>query len=318
MTKQSKLTIIGLLLLLGATIAWGTSFYILKETISALPPIYVIGVRFLVASILFFLLFLKRFLRIKKITVRRGLMLGFVLFFAYLFQTEGLIFTTPSKNAFITSLYCVMTPFIVWIFYKQRPKAYNIISAVMCVVGIDLIVLSGKQESASNEFLGNALTFIAAIFYAFQLLLNDKFITKEKEHPIEILTVELFSSGILLLVFSLVFELPKMGINSYKLNADQMLKIGYLTIACTSFAQLAQIIGQKYTTANQSAIVLSLEAVFGALFSVILGGETMTLLLAVGFATIFLATLISELKVDFKKIILHKKYQDIENKESKE
>jgi drug/metabolite transporter (DMT)-like permease len=66
--------------------------------------------------------------------------------------------------------------------------------------------------------------------------------------------------------------------------------------------QFAQIIGQKFVKPNQSAIILSLEAVFGAIFSVIMGAETLSFGLILGFVAVFGAVLISELKPDIKKI----------------
>ena len=58
------------------------------------------------------------------------------------------------------------------------------------------------------------------------------------------------------------------------------------------------MIGQKYTTANQSAIILSLEAVFGMLFSVVMGVEELSIMLGIGFAVVFVAIMISEINLD--------------------
>jgi len=59
--------------------------------------------------------------------------------------------------------------------------------------------------------------------------------------------------------------------------------------------------GQKYTNASAAAILLSLEAVFGALFSLLLGKETLTVQVALGFVTIFLSVIVSETKLSFLK-----------------
>ena len=69
----------------------------------------------------------------------------------------------------------------------------------------------------------------------------------------------------------------------------------------TLFAQLGMIIGIKHTTENEAALILSLEAVFGVLFAVLIGDEKVSLLLGIGFLVIFIAELISELKIDIFK-----------------
>ena len=109
---------------------------------------------------------------------------------------------------------------------------------------------------------------------------------------------------------SLIFELPVRGISGYALNMEQILRVGYLAVFCTLYAQSAQLIGQRFTTANQSAIILSLEAVFGMMFSVFFGEETLSITLGFGFAIVFIAILISELNIDVKKLLKRKLTQE--------
>ena len=75
----------------------------------------------------------------------------------------------------------------------------------------------------------------------------------------------------------------------------------YLALFATAGALLLQNVGQRYTPAAPAAILLSLESVFGVLFSVIFYHETVTARLAMGFGLIFLAVIISETKLSFLK-----------------
>ena len=113
--------------------------------------------------------------------------------------------------------------------------------------------------------------------------------------------------GVMLLVSSAIFELPKMGIEAYNLNGEQWLKILYLMVFCTLYAQGAQLFGQRFTSSNQSAIILSLESVFGTLFSVFLGSEKLNTFLIIGFCVVFIAVMVSELKLDPIKLFTSKK-----------
>ena len=302
MGKKKFLNILGVVLLFGAAIAWGTSFLILKNTIEDLPALYVLGIRFFVSALLIGAIRFKKTLKLDKDVLKGGAVIGVAVFFAYLSQTYGLKFTTPGQNAFITSLYCVITPFFMWAIYKSKPKSYNVIAAVMCVAGIGLIAFSNKEGGSAYVLLGNALTFVSALFYTLQVVFVDRFSRTVKD-PMLLLTVELFVIGSLFLVLSAAIEIPVYGISKFALDKKQLLNVLYLTLVCTLFAQFAQNLGQKLTPANQSAIILSLEGVFGTLFSVLMGAEKLTVTMGLGFAIIFVATLISELKPDFNKLL---------------
>ena len=160
---------------------------------------------------------------------------------------------------------------------NQKPKAYNLVAAVLCIIGIGLVALSNDSGNGENLLLGDGLTLVGAVFYGLQLIFIYRF-QKEGADTTQLLFLELLTVGILHAVASLIFELPQ-GVEPFALNLEQILKIGYLTLACTLFAQFAQMFGQRYASANQTAIILSLEAVFGVIFSIIFAGEKLTVYL---------------------------------------
>ena len=295
------MNLIGQTLLFLATLVWGTSFIVLKETISQVPSFYVIGIRFVIAGGILSLIFIKKLKNGSKKTFVKGVILGLLLFSAYLTQTLGLENTTAGRNAFITGSYCVMCPFLVWLFYKKPPKIVNIISAIACIIGLALVSLSGDDGKGENLLLGDGLTLVGAVFFALQIIGIDKF-QKDGEDTVSLLCYELLTVGVLFALLTLIFDLPTKGVSAYQLSVDQMVRIGYLCLVCTLFAQFAQMFGQKYTTPNQTSIILTLEAVFGVVFAVILGGEKLTETLILGFVVIFISILISEIDVDYSKI----------------
>lgn len=307
MASSRVKNLIGVLLLLGATIAWGTSFVILKETIAQVPAFYVISIRFLVATAGLSLIFIKKIRAMDKKTFIKGMILGGFLAAAYLAQTIGLKHTTPGRNAFLTSTYCVSCPFLIWLLFKKKPKFYNVLAAVLCIVGVGLIALSGEKTGfdLTQLLLGDGLTLISSIFFGFQIIFIDKF-QKDGCDSVRLLVPELLTAGIITGIVTLCFELPFEGIGAYALNVDQLWRVAYLTVACTLFAQFAQITGQKFTSPNQCAIILSLESVFGVAFSVAIGFESLTVYLIIGFVVIFASMMISELHLDPIKLFKRK------------
>lgn len=295
MNKTKRLNLIGILLLLSATVVWGSSFFILKETISELPTFYVLAIRFLVAGICLFLVFFKKIKKMTKRTLIHGLILGLWLVSAYLTQTIGLENTTPGRNAFLSSLYCIMCPFIIWGLFKVRPRIHNVVSAILCVAGILLVSLS--QINGQTYFFGDAMTIVGAFFFGLQIIFSDKY-QKEGSDTVQMLVMEILATGVFFAILSLVLEVPSQPITNFALNLDQALKLLYLTLMCTLYAQAVQIVGLKFVSANQGAIVLSLESVFGVLFSVVFADEKLTLPIVLGFVIIFVSLLMSELGGD--------------------
>ena len=158
-----------------------------------------------------------------------------------------------------------MCPFLIWAIFKQKPKVINVVSAVLCLLGIGLIALSGEGTGGTDILFGDGLTLISALFFAFQIIFIFEF-QKQGLDNVLMLIFNFLTVGVLFSVFSLVFELPVRGISGYALNTEQFLRVGYLAVFCTLYAQSAQLIGQRFTTANQSAIILSLESVFYGAF----------------------------------------------------
>ena len=301
MKTSQKMNLIGQALLLAATLVWGTSFVILKDTISKVPPMFVIAIRFLGAGVILALIFIKKLRSINRRSLLRGVIVGLFLAAAYITQTYGLMFTTPGRNAFVTSSYVVMCPFMLWIMFGKKPTIKNIISAVICIVGIGLIALSGDEQAGESALFGDGLTLVGAVFFGLQIVFISRFQAKG-EDSIILLIFEFLTAGLIFAIISFTAEMSYYGIEAYALNGDTLFNIIYLLLACTLFAQSAQMIGQKYTATNQSALILSLESVFGMLFSVIMGVEKITLVLGVGFAVVFVAILISEIQIEKRKI----------------
>ena len=106
---------IGSVALFLAAFIWGTSFVMMKDVSEKLPPSLLLALRFTLGCILFSVVFVKRLKKFNKTYIVPGLVIGVLLFSAYLVQTYGLIGTTPGKNAFLTASYCVITPFLFWL-----------------------------------------------------------------------------------------------------------------------------------------------------------------------------------------------------------
>lgn len=274
------------LLIIAATIIWGSSFVIVKDVTNSMPPAWILVVRFTAAAIIMAVAFLKyRELYFERSHVGFGLLFGLAMFLAYYTQTIGITDTTPGKNAFLTGTYCVIVPFLAWLLLRRRPNRYNIVAAVLCIVGIGFISLDG---SLTMRF-GDAMTLVCAVFYALHIILVSQF---AQGRNIYVLTMWQFAGVAIcsLFVGGLFEPMPDWAM----LPVDCWISLAYLAVACTTVALLFQNIGQAHLPPASAALLLSLEAVFGVAFSVALGAETLTLRIVFGFALVFVAIIVSE------------------------
>ncbi len=312
MRKETRRNLSGQALILLTTVAWGLSFVILKHAIENSPALYVIGLRFAVSGICMAAIFFKKIAAIDKTTLLCGLTLGVILTAAYMMQTLGLKYISAGKNAFLTSLYCVIIPFVQWAIFKDKPKIYNVISAFLCVAGLAFVAFSGTGETERNELLGSALTVVGAVFYSFQIIFSGKF-QERGCNTLQLLIIMFLTVGVLTLGVSFIFELPIYGVESFAISKSLILPLLYLTFVATLFAQMGQMVGIKLTSPAQASIILAFEAVFAAIFSIIVGDEILNGYLVAGFLIIFAGTMISELKLDVLKIFRKKPKNNSEN-----
>ena len=94
-------------MLFAAAFIWGSSFFIMKDALDALPVQYLLAIRFTAGAVLLGLLCWKKWRIFTPDYLWRGAVIGGFLYLAYSVQTYGLALTTPSKNAFLTAVYCV-------------------------------------------------------------------------------------------------------------------------------------------------------------------------------------------------------------------
>lgn len=277
-------------MLLAAALIWGSSFFIMKGAVDVIPTFYLLAVRFTGGAALLALVCWKRWKDFTPDYLWRGAIIGGFLFAAYSVQTFGIALTTPSKNAFLTAVYCVLVPFLYWAVMGKKPDVYNILAAVLCVTGVGLVSLNEGFSITP----GDGLTLVGAVFYAAHIIAVEK-VSPHKD--IYLLTVFQFAFAALYAwILGFLFQTPP---TAALLSPDLVIQMLYLTVMCTTVALLFQNVGQIWSDPASAAILLSLESVFGVLFSVIFYGDPVTPRLLLGFAVIFLAVICSETKLAF-------------------
>lgn len=288
---KNRMGLWGRLALLTTAVIWGSSFVILKNAIDGLGVMWVLAMRFTISALLLLALAGKRLRSMSRASVRGSVLIGVCLAAAYIVQTYGLKYTTPGKNAFLTTTYCVMVPFLAWLVYKRKPGLHNVAAAVLCVAGIGFVALDAGFGEVNT---GDVLTIFSGVFYALQIILMEQYISGCDS--LSVSAVEFSTAAVICLVGTFALEgtpvMPASG---------QIFAVLYLAVMCTALCFFLQAWGMKYTPSSTAAMIMTLEAVFGTIFSVILYHEQVTPRLLAGFALIFVAVVLSETGAELLK-----------------
>ncbi|WP_313152427.1 DMT family transporter [Lacrimispora sp.] len=278
---KKRLAIGGLILV---TIIWGGGFVASDMALESMRPFQIMAVRFLLGTILMGLISIRSLKGITKSEVKAGGLMGLALFAGFAFQIVGLQYTTPSKNAFLTALNVVIVPFISFLILKKKIGARGIAGALMSIAGVALLSL----ERNFSLGLGDGLTLICAVGFAFQIFLTSEFVKKYRATVLNFIQMitAFFLSFISLMAF---------GETQFHVTGKGILSVLYLGVISTTICYLLQTASQKYVDETKAAIILSLESVFGTLFSILILGEIVTPRMLAGSIIILGAVVISNL-----------------------
>lgn len=280
--------------LLYAAAIWGSTFFIVKESLYSINPVAMVGYRFSIAAFI-----LAIFLKFKKralfTNLKEGFILGFLLWALYIPQTIGLSYTSASNSGFITGLFIIFVPLFTFLFKKEFPSLLKNIAILLSLIG--LWFLTGGLEEAN---FGDLITLITAVFYAAHLFTADLFVKKDID-PIVLSFQQFFWVGILSFLTILVFDL------SFEILSTKVVWIVlFLAFLPTLSAFVIQLFAQKFTSPIKVSLIFALEPVFAAIFAWTLGGETFAGKNAFGGLLIFLGMILSEIsfekfRIDSKK-----------------
>jgi len=272
------------------TIGWSVTFILSKNSLATLAPYNFLAIRFLLAFIIATLFFWKRMLKINKTTLKYGFLMGLLLFVTYAFQTVGLVYTTPSKSAFINGMSVVLVPIFISITMKILPDKKVVFSVILSFAGLGLLTLN---QGFSDINIGDIYTFFCAVLFAVYIILIGKI--NVNIESISMAVFQLGIVGILSLITSFFIENP--GLPEGRAS---WINILILSVICTAGAYIIINLARKYTTATHTALIYVAEPVFAAFFAYFLYGEVLSKKGILGAILILIGMLLAE--INFKKI----------------
>jgi drug/metabolite transporter (DMT)-like permease len=210
---------------------------------------------------------------------------GGILFVASALQQAGLVTTAAGNAGFITAMYVVLVPFVVWVGWAERPTWLALFAVALAAGGAYLLSTAGKFAILPGDMLEAA----AALFWALHVVVVGKYASRF--HPISVSAGQLLIGGVLNLLASVVVERP-----GFPLPLSLVASIAYTAVFSLGLGYTLQLWGQRHTPPTDAAIILSLESVFAALAGWLVLHEGLVLIQAFGCLLILGATLISQMR----------------------
>ncbi len=278
--SSQRLKYDGLLLL--ASLIWGSGFVAQRAAANSMGSFTFNGIRFLLGFVILLLVsgFKKR---IAKDQWRWVVLAGFLLFGASTLQQFGLLTTTAANAGFITSLYVVIIPFVLWVFAHQKIQPV-IWAAVSLAAAGTLLLSTGGQF---DPVVGDWLELAGAFLWAGHVLVIGLY--GKHSDPLAFSIGQFGVAAALNLVSAGLLEW-----GNYNPQPEAWWGVLYSGIFPVSIAFTLQVLGQRRAPVIDAALIFSLEAVFAALFGVLLLNEALLPTQLLGCGLILTALLLAQ------------------------
>lgn len=264
--KSPHTKAIGMLVVV--TLIWGSGFIATEYAIdSQIDFAWIMALRFLLGAMVIAAAFLKKIKATKKKAFVHGVGAGVLLFAAFYTQTIGQANTTVANAAFITASNVVMIPFIVWLLTARRPPFKVFLLSLLTMAGV--VLLSIQPGSGLSLGRGDALVLLCAFLFAAHISYLS--LLCREDEPISVAFWQLLSAALSGLIL-LVIQRPASTAAQWQAAAWP---IFYLGLFSTGLCYLLQTYAQTFLGASETGIILSLEGLFGTMFSLLLGMDVL-------------------------------------------
>jgi drug/metabolite transporter (DMT)-like permease len=273
------------LTLLLVSIIWGSAF-VAQRIAGQMNSVYLFnGTRYLLAALVV-LPFVGRnnISSYSREQFKWMLIAGFILFIGSALQQVGVVYTTAGNAGFITGLYVVLVPIVLFIGWKERLHWLALVAVGLAVGGAYLLSTGGRFEVRA----GDALELVSALFWAFHVVILGKFASQFESKSFSV--GQLVVCGVLNLIVGLFVE------KSLPLNWSLAAAIAYTAFFSLGLCYTLQIWAQRHTPPADAALILSLESVFAVISGWLLLKEHLAPLQILGCVLIFAAVILSQFK----------------------
>ncbi len=291
----------GSIMLVIATVIWGTAFVFQEEAAEFVGPFTLNCFRSIVGAIVLIpvALMLKR-LRVKKSGIPErlltkssivgGICCGIALAIAANLQQLGIVLNADlaagdsGKAGFITAMYIIFVP-IVSVFGGKKLRFSMIAAVLLGFLGLYFISIKDNFTVSS----GDIFLLLCALAFTGHIMVIDHFTTKADGVTLSL--IQFVTAAIISGALMFVFDRDMLSLSNIWCAAVPILFCGVMS---SGVAYTLQIIGQKYSEATVASLIMSLESLFCMIAACIFYTKTPSLREGIGCAIMLVAILIVE------------------------
>lgn len=247
-----------------ATLLWGATFVVLRDTVRRIPPVTLVCARFAAATPIFAILLAARRAAPGRDALLGGAIAGVFNAAGYLFQAVGLTQVSAGTSAFLTSAGTLLAGLFAWPLLGQRPT--RILALGLALAGAGSFLLAGRVELRWGS--GEAWSLIGSAAFALQVVAVARFVGLGRADPMALAGVQALTVAVLLAPFA-----ARAGIGIAALAPGDLWRLSYLVVAGSVIAPWLQMRSQRALSAGRVGLLFALEPVFALGFALSFGGE---------------------------------------------
>jgi drug/metabolite transporter (DMT)-like permease len=244
-----------------ACFLWGISFVIVKRALDDATPLAFAALRFGIGAVL-----LAPFAHLgRRFSARElgaGLLLAGLLGFGFLFQTTGLVWTTPSRSAFIVAISSVLAPAMAAVALRERP-GWPLVTAVL-LAALGTYWLTAPDAGGLNR--GDILTLATAVLFGVQIVATTAL--SRRYDPLRLVWLQIAGTAVLGAAGAALFEQA-----SIHWTRVFVWSLAYTAVGPTVAALLLQMLAQRHMSSARAALLFCFETLFAAACSWLVIGE---------------------------------------------
>ena len=259
----------GSIMLVIATVIWGTAFVFQEEAAEFIGSFTLNCMRSIVGAVVLIpVALIMKQLRVKKTgiperlvtktSVLGGICCGIALAIAANLQQIGIVFNAEmaegdsGKAGFITAMYIIFVP-IASVFGGKKLRFSMIAAVLLGVLGLYFIsVKDGFTVSSGDIFL-----LLCAVAFTGHIMVVDHFV--QKADGVTLSLIQFVTAAVISGVLMFVFDRDTLSFANILSAAVPILFCGVMS---SGVAYTLQIVGQKYSEATVASLIMSLESLF--------------------------------------------------------
>jgi drug/metabolite transporter (DMT)-like permease len=269
--------------MVGATLLWGATFVVIRDSVRTIPPLTLVAARFSVAAVVYLVALALARRRIDRDAWIGGVTAAPFALATYALQAIGLASTSAGSSAFLTAAGTLSVAFVAWPVLGQRPNRRVVTGIMIALAGSAL--LSWRPGAGFGR--GEMLTLLGAAMWGGNIIAIAARI--ERADPLALAAVQTITMALLALPFGVG------GIGAFAtLSCATWARFGYLALVGSVVGPLLQVVAQRSLPSARIGLLFALEPVFALVFAVSVGAERFALAWWAGAALILTAVVLVE------------------------